>query len=222
MPYSLHEKSSLVSIPVDISKVLKFSKDLAKPENIDFKISFMDRTVATKDEASVLLREAYDFAPKTEEAVERKTQEFILDEDGDPIQEKHFPPTILKILEGLEDGRKRALFVLIGFLSHMCWTKEQVLQRIEKWNRANAEPLKEVYINGQMRYYNQKKKILPPSYENKAYYQDLGVYCGEMEKFRIKNPVQYVRRRKEIIRKEKAVAKRVQKATKKTKSAKKA
>jgi DNA primase catalytic subunit len=45
MPYSLNEKSGLVSIPIDSSKILEFSKETAHPDKVRVSnISFLDRS----------------------------------------------------------------------------------------------------------------------------------------------------------------------------------
>lgn len=204
MPYSLHEKSGLVSVPVDINSILQFSKESAKPENISFNTHFMERKSCQKNEASLLLREAYDFAPKIEHEDYRKKAKPIedyFDEDLQKIPEEFFPPSIKNLLKGVEDGRKRGVFVLITFLSNVGWSYEEIENRIFEWNNKNKEPLKEVYIKGQLSYYKSKKsKTTPPGYDNKAYYTDMGVYGGEADKENIKNPLQYIKKRLFMIR----------------------
>src|SRR3989338_2487556 len=67
MPYSMHEKSGLVSTPLNPEKVLLFRKEFALPKNV--KISqhrFLDRENAEREEASQLFREALDFHVKEE------------------------------------------------------------------------------------------------------------------------------------------------------------
>ncbi len=212
MPYSLHEKSGLVSTPVDIEKILQFKKQEAKPENASFKHKFIERKTCEKGEASILLREAYDFAPQIENLQEKskaKPLEDYFDKDLQKIPEEFFPPSIKKLLFGLEDGRKRGVFILITFLSNVGWSYEEIEQRIYEWNKKNTEPLRETYIKGQLRYYkNKKSKTTPPGYDNKAYYTDLGVYSGEMEKENIKNPLQYVKKRIFLIKKQQKQAKK--------------
>jgi len=67
---------------------------------------------------------------------------------------------------------------------------------LEEWNKRNPEPLREVLLKGQVRYAEQtRKKIMPPNCDNQGYYKDMLIcqpdgLCG-----RIKNPVQYAKRR---------------------------
>ncbi|MCX6708769.1 MAG: hypothetical protein NTW67_03955, partial [Candidatus Woesearchaeota archaeon] len=80
------------------------------------------------------------------------------------------------ISQGLKDGRKRALFVLINFLTSIGWSYEMTEKYLAEWNKKNGEPLREVLVQGQLRYHKMmKKKILPPNCDNKAYMADLGV-----------------------------------------------
>src|SRR3989338_8021917 len=59
MPYSLHEKSGLVSTPLNPEKVLLFKKEFAIPKNVRIsKHRFLDKNNAENDEAKQLLMEA--------------------------------------------------------------------------------------------------------------------------------------------------------------------
>lgn len=52
MPYSLHEKSSLVSLPLNPEEILDFKKEDADPKNIKIsKFMFLDRSNVVKGEA---------------------------------------------------------------------------------------------------------------------------------------------------------------------------
>ncbi|MEK6809730.1 MAG: DNA primase small subunit domain-containing protein, partial [Nanoarchaeota archaeon] len=67
MPYSLHEKSGLVSLPIDPDKVMEFQKDMAKPDAILAPMfTFLDRNVSGES-ARQLLVQALDFDVKLEE-----------------------------------------------------------------------------------------------------------------------------------------------------------
>ncbi|MEM2138942.1 MAG: hypothetical protein QXM96_02200, partial [Candidatus Woesearchaeota archaeon] len=56
-PYSMHEKSNLVSIPIPIGKILTFDKKEAEPENVipDKLPIFLDSSKAKKNEAENLI-----------------------------------------------------------------------------------------------------------------------------------------------------------------------
>lgn len=192
MPYSFHEKSQLVSIPVNPDKVLSFKKEEAKPENVVVKEPFLDRN-AEKNEASKLIIQAFDFEIKEKEEV-KLTEPKHYEDIGEAIPEHLFPPCIQNIFKGLEDGRKRSVFILCNFLTSAGWSKEQIEERLGEWNKHNKGPLKEVHIKGQLRYKAQRKeKIPPPNCDNKGYYVDMRVCTPDALCKRIKNPIQYVK-----------------------------
>ncbi|MBS3133484.1 hypothetical protein J4470_05190 [Candidatus Woesearchaeota archaeon] len=115
MPYSLHEKSGLVSLPIPVDDIMAFDKNSAKPEKLQLSdVTFLDRTKAAPSEAADLFTKAYDatfevpVADKTEKEYEIPAE---------AVPEKFFPPCIQKLLLGVEDGRKRTLFILTNFLA---------------------------------------------------------------------------------------------------------
>ncbi len=191
MAYSFNEKSGLVSVPVNPSKVLDFRKEIAIPKNVKVsKYRFLDRTKAEKKEAKKLLVQAFDFNLKQEEVRIESGKQYEIPEEAVP--EKFFPPCIRKILNGLEDGKKRSLFILTNFLSSIGWDYEQIEKILEDWNKKNPEPLREVLIKGQIRYHKQRnKKILPPNCANSMYYKDFRICLPDNFCPRVKNPVNY-------------------------------
>lgn len=196
-PYSLHEKSGLVSIPVNINSILKFSKEQAEVDNVKTSIPFLDRKSAKQGEANQLLMTAFDFYPKeVREKTEQK--EYALPEEA--IREELFPPCMKNMLQGLEDGKKRSLFTMINFLRGAGWTIDMIEQRMKDWNRKNPEPLREVYINGQVRQAKKIKDIIPP-HNCKSYYEDLRVCKPDSFCPKIKNPLQYAKLKYEMEKK---------------------
>jgi len=201
MPYSLNEKSGLASTVISPENILSFNKADAIPEKVLTTKKFFDRKKIEPGEAKKLMVQAFDFkveidAPK----IEKKEFEPVTE----AVPEQYFPPCIQLISKGLKDGKKRAVFVLINFLSTCGWSYEQIEQYLKEWNTRNEEPLREVYFQGQLRHHKMmKKKILPPNCANKAYMVDMGVckpdgFCGAgvqpgHESFapRIKNPANY-------------------------------
>jgi len=112
------------------------------------------------------------------------------------IPEQFFPPCITNILKGLEDGKKRSLFILTNFLTSVGWNHDDIEKLLRKWNKKNNEPLREVSIIGQIRYHKQqKKRILPPNCQNAMYYKDFSVCKPDQLCNKIKNPVQYSKRK---------------------------
>jgi hypothetical protein len=205
MPYSFHEKSQLISVPVDINNILKFDKEEAKPEKVKVKYPFLDRNTTYAD-AETLLRNAFDFAPQRaswselgdeslgEEYGMKGKQDYALPEKA--IGEESFPPCIKLILNGLEDGRKRSCFILINFLISCSWEYDAIEQRLKEWNEKNHEPLRWQYVLGQLRYAKQSKKILPPpNCNNLSYYKAYSVCKPDDLCKQIKNPLQYAKRK---------------------------
>jgi hypothetical protein len=187
-PYSLHEKSGLVSIPVDIDDVLNFEKEMAKPENLKKVINFLPRK-GKSDEARQLFIQAFDFTiPKQEMNIGKE-----IEVPATAIGAEHFPNCVKKLIS-LEDGRKRALFIIINFLRSVGWSAEQVEEYVREWNEKNVQPLRENYLIGQLRYAKRKKPILPPNCDNTAYYQSMGVKCHDGICMKVKNPVNYAKR----------------------------
>ncbi len=201
MPYSLHEKSGLVSVPLNPEKVLLFRKEFALPKNV--RISghrFLDKMSAEKGEAKRLLMEALDFSIKEEEVISKEDREFEVPKTALP--EELFPPCIKNIMNGLEDGRKRALFILVNYFTSIGWDYDRIEKKLREWNAKNKEPLREVYLLGQLRYHKQQqKKILPPNcpkrdnnipiVNQQNYYTDLRVCQPDSFCAKIKNPAQY-------------------------------
>ena len=192
MPYSLHEKSGLVSLPIDPDTVMQFEREMAQPDLIVPKYSFMDREVQGETGRRLLVQ-ALDYEVKLVEPREKRQEQKGYDElvINSPIKEDFFPPCMKTILQGVGDGKKRAIFCMSGFLGKIGWNKEQIEEFLHTWNtEKNQPPLREVYLKGQLMHFNPGDK-LPPNCNNEAYYKGIGVckpdgLCGK-----IKNPVNY-------------------------------
>jgi DNA primase large subunit len=196
---------------VPAKKLLEFDRSWAVAERVTVDVDFLPRKKAGRGEASKLLVQAFDFhLPQQEEKPRLRQQEdFAIPLASVP--EQYFPPCIQNISKGLQDGKKRAVFVLINFLSSLGWNHEQVEAYLKEWNNRNPEPLREQYFVGQLRYHQQsRKQALPPNCANKAYMAGMGVcspdsFCGAntvpgAEAFspRIKNPVNYALRKQKL------------------------
>ena len=195
MPYSLHEKSGLASTPLNPEKVLLFSKEFAIPKNVRVsRHRFLDRENAESDEAKQLLTESLDFSIKQETKDFKNKKEFETPENALP--EELFPPCIKLILNGLEEGKKRALFILVNYFTSIGWGYDMIEKKLVEWNKKNKEPIREVYLLGQLRYHKQtQKKILPPNCTNEMYMLGIGVCKPDNFCPRIKNPAQYTTRK---------------------------
>jgi DNA primase large subunit len=192
MPWSLNEKSGLVSVVITPDQILSFKKANAITAKVNPTMNFMDRSEVIPGEAKRLFVEAFDFNPEIEEPdlKDNKPKEF--EPIGEAIAEEFFPPCIINIKKGLDDGKKRAVLVLINFLSSVGWSYSMMEEYLKTWNKNNPDPLREVYIQGQLKYYKLKKKaVLPPNCNNKAYMVDMGICKPDGLCKRIKNPVNY-------------------------------
>ena len=202
MPYSLHEKSGLVSLPLNPDEVLNFEKEDADPRKIKVsEFRFLDGENLVKGEARKLIMQAFDFSSSKEEEINVEAKKDY--EVKDAMPEKFFPPCIKLISSGLTDGRKRSLFILINFLTSLGWGYDGIEKYLKEWNKKNNEPLRENYLVGQLRYHkSQKKKILPPNCNNMMYYADIGVCKPDNLCGKIKNPVSYSIRKSFFMQKE--------------------
>ena len=208
MPYSLHEKSGLVSLPINPEDVLSFEREMAKPEGI--KVStfrFLDREKVTSNDAAMLFDRAFQWHITTtreneesKESTAAPRRDFELTE---AIPSNLFPPCIKLILSGIGDGKKRAVFILINFLRSVGYDYATIETLIVEWNKKNKEPMREVMWRGQLNYHKQQgKKALPPNCQNTAYMVAIGVCKPDNFCSRIKNPAQYSKKKAWFIAKD--------------------
>ena len=202
MPYSLHEKTALASVVLNQEEISKFQLIDADPMKAKIKNFVPD---VEEGEAKELLTQALDWAKQNQISI-GEDKEKIKGKYADfkPIELKNltddnFPPCIQKILKGLTDGKKRALFVLIGLFRSIGMDKVELEKRIEEWNKKNNPPLKKGYITSQLSWAYRKKPILPPNC--KEFYQGIGVCLPDDFCKLVKNPVNYVIRKNFIANK---------------------
>jgi len=199
MPYSLHEKTSLVSTVITKDEIESFSPSDASPMKVNVR-EFMPKN--EEGEAKKLLRAALDWNRKREIVEQRneglrygkyKDKKKFDDVELKNVTEEMYPPPIKKLLKGLEDGRKRGLFVLLTFFGSIGKTPEEINKGVREWNERNDPPLKEGYLRSQIEWHlRQRKKIMPPNYSNEAYYRDIGLID---KKQNVKNPIVDVSRK---------------------------
>ncbi len=204
MPYSLHEKSGLCSIPLDLDVILQFDRSLAKPELVNVALPFLSSEDVIPGEATQLILEAFDALPDSQKN-DADEKEKIVKKFGSAFEEEtlqtaipaeFFPPCMKIGLQGMKDGKKRFMFMLVNFLLSTGYDYAAIDAVLEEWNKRNPDPLREVLLKGQVRYAEQtRKKVMPPNCDNQGYYKDMLIcqpdgLCG-----RIKNPVQYAKRR---------------------------
>ncbi len=215
-PYSFNEKSGLVSLPINPVKVIGFEKEQARASEIrvDERWDFLEERKVEEGEARSLILQAFDFSGEEEmeklmekrlqgrikqkpiEITDKQGKKYAFEEIKEAIPEKYFPPCIKKMLQGIEDGRKRVLFVLTNFLKSVGWDKEMIEKRIKEWNQQNKEELREGLLISHLKYHlKRKEKVLPPNCANNSYYRELGFCSDEIKSTglcrKIKNPVNY-------------------------------
>lgn len=188
VPYSLHEKTALASVVLNPLEISDFQPKDANPIKIKIKNFMPD---AKENEAKELLVQALDWYKGTYKEIKDHEFEFKpLKLSNLNLSEKNFPPSIQKILQGMKDGRKRALFILINFLRSIGLEKDEFEKRIYDWNKKNKVPLKEGYIKSQLSWAYRNKITPPPNYD-KDYYKGIGIIPSE-EEMKYKNPVNFM------------------------------
>ncbi|MFQ5620741.1 MAG: DNA primase small subunit domain-containing protein [Candidatus Nanoarchaeia archaeon] len=198
MPYSFNEKSGWVSVPIALDHILDFDREKeGTPETVQInEHKFLDRSKVVPGEGSKLILQAFDHAEPEVEIQIRKDKK-AYEAPSFALQEELFPPCITKLLGPLEDGKKRAMFVLTNFLSCVGWDADKIEERLHKWNEEHPEQLREVILKGHIAYHRKRKSpVLPPNCDNMAYYEGLRVcapdgLCNRKGAKSIKNPVNY-------------------------------
>lgn len=195
-PYSLHEKTALASVVLENKEIDNFELKDADPMKVEVKNFLPD---AKDEEAKELVMQALDWHRANKisrgETDEKLTGKYA---DYKPIQldeilDENFPPCVQRILQGIADGKKRAVFVLINLFRSLGMEQEELEKRIYEWNSKNEVPLKEGYIKSQLSWAYRRKPILPQNC--KKFYQEMGVCVPDEFCPQIKNPVNYVVRK---------------------------
>ena|SRR3989344_1637708 len=176
MPYSLHEKTALASIILSKENLFSFTPKDADPFKARPALFYPS---PIPGEAEHLLEAALDWKQRHQEkqdktrSYNREAYEAI---NPEGINEEMFPAPIKKLLKGIAEGRKRGLFILITFLRALNFPSEAITSRVYEWNKKNTPPLKEGYVKSQLEWHTrQKRKIMPPNYDNASFYKDLGL-----------------------------------------------
>jgi hypothetical protein len=194
MPYSLNAKTFLVSLPIEPSKLEDFKKTDAEPSKIKAKPGFLAE--GEKEELALLVAEAFDWSGRKEKKEKRaEARRYVLTR---AVPKELFPPCIKHVLQGLSDGRKRSVFILINFLHSMKWSYEDIEKLVFEWNTKNQPPLKEAYMRGQLNHFHRRgQAALPPNCENQAYIPSFGacrpdeICKGGSQSITLKNPASY-------------------------------
>jgi hypothetical protein len=195
MPYSLHEKTALASVVLEKDEIDGFKPGDADPFKVKIKEFLPNNKLG---EGERLLAAALEWKRRKnirEEGLQRKKYSEFKGKRVDlkDVSEDMFPKPIKKLLKGLQDGKKRGLFILLTFLKSCGFSPEEINEKVRGWNKKNEQPLKEGYVRSQIEWHlKQNRKILPPNYSNGAFYKDLGLLDG---KEKTKNPLVDVARK---------------------------
>ena len=201
MPYSLHEKTGLASVVISKEKLPQFSFKDADPLNIQVNEFY---PVAEKGEATSLLLEALDFQKGLDRKQEEKKVKYESVENSKnkkfeqikltEFNDSWYPPTIQKILQGMLDGKKRGLFILLNFFRSLGMSMDDLDKKINEWNKLNTPPLKKGYIDSQLIWHSKHAPVLPPNFDNEIY-KAIGVFDMDTLSMKVKNPVSYTIRK---------------------------
>jgi len=197
LPYSLHEKTLNVSLPIKPENIEKFEVQQALPEKAKVEEKFLVPRTSLHD-AEALVIEALDWSSKHLVEAKEEIPKVFVKKKIKTIPEEYFPPCIKNILQGLSDGRKRSLFILANFLKNMGWSLDKIESKIMEWNSKNVPPLRNSYLRTQLRWhFRQDRNLLPPNCNNENFYKAIGI-CKPDElctnnsiNIVIKNPVNY-------------------------------
>ncbi|MFC1685960.1 hypothetical protein ACFLZZ_02980 [Nanoarchaeota archaeon] len=196
MPYSLNEKSGFSSIVIRHNQLKNFHLGWAQPSRVSPKPFF---PTPEKNEAKELMLEAFDWN-KIQDSKKKVGQLNI----GNPKRKYNpitikdtttdmWPPCVNNALKGIkDDGRKRCLFVLLNFFKSINLRSEEIKEKINEWNKKNAQPLKEGYVVSQLNWHLRSKVVLPPNCEKiQTMYKDLLICTPDGLCRKVKNPVNY-------------------------------
>ncbi|MBI2545023.1 MAG: hypothetical protein HYW22_00270 [Candidatus Aenigmarchaeota archaeon] len=198
LPFSLHESTLLVSLPIRPDRLDQFQKEDATVDKAKVDEKFLIPSENKDGEALVV--ESLDWGSRNKVNVKEElpvTRKFMKVKE---VPETFFPPCIKYILDnGLGDGKKRALFILMTFMRNMGWSDEKIQDRIMEWNEKNMPPLSANYLRAQLRWhFRQDRNLLPPNCVNDVFYKQMGLYdmcCKQIDHKNIKNPVNVPLRR---------------------------
>ena len=184
-PYSLHEKTCLASIVISKNQLSSFQPKDADPLKVEVKNFYPE---ANENEAKELLISALDWYKHKEkklDKIKKEYKEIIIDK-----RKITYPPCVEKIMQGLKDGKKRALFILINYFKSIGFEFDELGELLLDWNKKNNPQLKQGYITTQLDWHRKQKKVLPPNCD-KDYYKGIAVCFPDNFCPKIKNPVNY-------------------------------
>ena len=190
-PYSLHEKTAFASIVLYKDEIDDFKPSDADPIKIAKVRNFMPDVIYGEG-AKLLAASIEKYHETKPREVAKKYEGGSIDVSGLAITDDMFPPIIKKLLKGIpQDGRKRALGLLLSFFTSLEFPQDYIEEKIAEWNKKNYQPVKEGYIRAQIMWAI-KNKRLPPNYD-KPIYKEFGITSPPEPG--MKNPINYTLRK---------------------------
>jgi len=210
MPYSLNEKAGLSSIVIKPEQISLFHPGWARPDRVYVK-EFLPEP--EKNEAKELIVQAID---RHARLIEREKMKIEKLEKLKPRADKErfaaqkielsnltqetMPPCIKIILQGMkQDGRKRALFILINYFRSLGISFDDIEKKVFEWNKHNFKQLRENYIKAQLLWFRRQDEKqgprMPPNCAMINYYKEIGACMPDSLCSKIKNPVNYTIKR---------------------------
>jgi hypothetical protein len=197
LPYTLHEKTLHVSLPIKPDDIGRFEIQQALPEKVKVSEKFLMPKTSLHD-AEALVIEALDWSAKHMGETKEEIPKILVKKKIRAVPDNYFPPCVKTALQGLSDGRKRCLFILTNFLRNMGWDLQKIEDKIMEWNKHNIPPLRTNYLRTQLRWhFRQERNLLPPNCDNENFYASMGICKPDQtctngtDKNVIKNPVNY-------------------------------
>lgn len=207
-PYSLNEKTWLVSLPIKSEQLTSFSPDMAKPENVVKLKELQPFFVTETGCADGLMTEALDWWAMQKKEEERKPIARREIKWEQKMSEDVFPPCMKLILAGLRDGKKRSLYTIISFLRFANWSWQEIEAKLFEWNAKNTPMLPRSIVLGQLRWAMQQPQSRnPANCTNDQFYRSIGIcqpdnFCkNRTGEITIKNPISYPFRKMGVSRK---------------------
>ena len=208
VPYSINEKTGLVSVIIPNDDLDDFVPEENATIDIDKvyfpKIKNQENLYMYDFFIYALLYRLYHFIAASEDQRSRYVgllyNSFKNGVDV-PIENEEdlYPPCIRNILEGLEDGRKRSLFVLVNFFRLIGKSPSETMNILQEWNKRNAEPLRDRLLEYAVQYHYDRSKYLPYSCQRmREELGDIGVCKPDEVCSLVKNPVSYFFRKKAL------------------------
>lgn len=188
-PYSLHEATGLVSVPVPADGILGFQKADARPTTVRVNPSWSFWAVpeAERSLGAGILREAVALMEADKGARVAYSNKFAA--HGLNLGEAFDPPCVRFVLRGMEDGRKRCAFLLMSYWRCLGRPWGEVVAMAQAWNVRNRPSLKKSELRRMVEYLKENPYTMPNC--DHPIYTAVGVCQKDATCKCVKNPLSY-------------------------------